>query len=201
MQFEAAPNPERGIYRRWSLPSPPIEQRPFSQYEALLTDRAREGRAEFQQQRTQVQGCAIGMPLAMLTPTPIEFIRGDATINIRLAGHGVERVVHINDGAGVEPQPGRSALGHSTGYWDHDVLVIETRHVDWPYFDVSGTPLSDQVEFIERFSVSADDNRLTYKLTTIDRVMFRGPMTSEFHWDWIPEATINQFECGAGQEK
>jgi hypothetical protein len=139
------------------------------------------------------------MPLAMLSPTPIELVRGANTITIRLPAQGVERVIHMEDGREAAPPSASSPLGRSTGYWDHDVLVIETAHLDSPFFDVSGTPLSDQVQFIERLAVSADDAHLTYKLTTIDRVMFRGPITSERRWDWIPGATAESRACTPSQ--
>jgi hypothetical protein len=201
IRFEPAPDSGSGIYRVWSSPSTHVAQRPFSDYEALLTDRARQFRATYDRRDLPEQDCATGMPLAMLSPTAIEFIRGEGTITMRLMAHGVDRVIHMDDGSEGVPPPGRSAFGHSTGFWDHDVLVIETHQVDWPLFDRSGTPLSDQVEFIERFSVSADGSRLIYKLTTIDRVMFRGPLTSESHWDWLPAANIEPSACAPDQEK
>ena len=70
-------------------------------------------------------------------------------------------------------------LGYSIGNWNHYALIIETTHVAWPYFDVSGTPLSDQVEFLERLTMNADQSRLNYRLTTIDGVTFRGSVVSE----------------------
>jgi hypothetical protein len=135
------------------------------------------------------------MPLAMLDQTPIEFVRGAASITLKLPAHNTERIIHMENGRPLEPPSTSSPLGYSIGYWDHDVLVVETTNLNWPFLDTSGTPLSNEVQFIERFAVTADGSHLTYKLTTIDRVMFKGPITSDRRWAWTPGAVSEPHVC------
>ena len=85
----------------------------------------------------------------------------------------------MDDGEGMSQPPTPSPLGYSIGNWNHYALIIETTHVAWPYFDVSETPLSDQVEFLECLTMNADQSPLNCRLTTIDGVTFRGSVVSE----------------------
>ena len=81
------------------------------------------------------------------------------------------------------------------GRWDEGTLVVETTHVDWPYFDRDGTPQSDQVEFVERFTMNDDASRLDYTLTARDRVMFTEPVVVTNTFDWRPGLELEASEC------
>jgi hypothetical protein len=63
-----------------------------------------------------------------------------------------------------------SRLGYSIGEWeDESTLVVYTARINWPYFDGDGTRQSEQVEAVERFSLSDDGRELTYHLTSRTR--------------------------------
>lgn len=125
----------------------------------------------------------------MLAATPITFLQEGDRILLRLEALGVDRIIYLDpQGDGIDQAPTSSALGHSVGYWDHGVLMVGTKHVSWPYYDSEGTPVSDQAEFIERFTLKEAESRLYYQLTVIDRGTFRGPVVVDKHWEWMPGA-------------
>ncbi len=187
----------RGIFRVWSSPSAAPGGQSFSDYEPLLRDEAREARAAYDQSDAPQLECRTSMPLAMYGATRLEFIQDGERIALRIQELSVERTIHIDpDGLDTAQPTSSSPLGHSIGYWDHGRLMVGTTHVDWPYFDGGGTPLSDGAEFIERFTFSEAENRLYYRLTTIDRGTFTGPVVLDRHWDWIPAgARMEPTEC------
>lgn len=88
-----------------------------------------------------------------------------------------------------------SILGHSVGHWEEDTLVVETTRVDWPYFDQSGVPLSENAAITERFTPSADGNRLHYDITITDPAVFTEPVTLTKYWIWRPDEVIQVFDC------
>lgn len=191
---------EQGIYRMWSVPSASAAGPSFSDFKRILTEDARAETAAYGQSTINAQrSCDTGMPSVMFGATPIAFSRDDDRIMLRLLDYGIERTVYMDpEGDGVEEQRSTpSALGHSVGYWDHGVLMIGTTSVDWRYFDSDGTPVSDQAEFIERFTHREEENRLYYRLTVIDRETFTGPVVVDRFWEWELGVQIEHepFDC------
>ena len=66
-------------------------------------------------------------------------------------------------------------LDYSVGHWDGDTLVVETTNIDWPYFDDVGTPMSSALRTVERYTLSADAQRLNMEMTVTDPVNFTEP--------------------------
>ena len=87
-----------------------------------------------------------------------------------------------------------SNLGYSVGYWEDNTLVVETSHIDWPFFDRLGTSQTKAIEILERFTLSEDERRLDYRVTILDPETFTGPATIEAHWLALGE-TIEPDEC------
>ena len=88
----------------------------------------------------------------------------------------------------------------TVGRWEGDTLVVETTHIDWPYFDPYGTPQSDQMSYVETFRVADDDSRLDYTLVATGPVMFREPVRLERSWLWQPGLEMYEFDCVAEWE-
>ena len=86
-------------------------------------------------------------------------------------------------------------LGYSTGSWDGDDLMVETRSVDWYHFNSNGIPQSSQARFEERFSLSDDGANLDYTITVTDPETFTAPVTMSKQWVWRPGETVKPYEC------
>lgn len=189
----------QSIFRVWGGRSrdnaPPHP--PLSTYDGFLTEQGRELAADWVRSRDDPElQCQQGMPTTMFDPVPVEFIDEGERILIRIQEYDVERVIHMNaeaESAAPEPSP----LGHSLGRWEDDTLVVTTTHVDWPHFDPYGTPQSDQTQYVERFSYSAEDEDLNYTFTATDPVMFTQPITFERSRPWTPGVELVPFNCAA----
>ena len=105
----------------------------------------------------------------------------------------VVRYIHMNNAADPQQQAA-SRLGYSVGRWDANTLAVETTRINWPYFDGLGTPQSAAVKISERFTLSADQHRLDYRITIDDPQTLARPGTVETYWLALDE-TIEPFEC------
>ena len=128
----------------------------------------------------------------MDTAHPMEITRAGGDILIRLEEQDVDRRINMDaDATSVTPGP----YGYSVGRWDDDTLVITTTNIDWPFFDDIGTPQSEDVETVERFTLRADECRLDYTLTVTDPRTFSAPFTLDGHWNWVPGEIIKPYNC------
>jgi hypothetical protein len=135
-----------------------------------------------------------GMPLIMEQPYPMQFTdRGD-TILLQLEEYDTNRVIHMNQSrmpTGTLP----SLLGYSRGHWDGTTLVVSTAQIDWPWLSQRGIPLSSEVQVIERFTPTEDGSRLDYTMHIFDPVMFTKPLDLAKHWVYLPELSVETYNC------
>ena len=184
-----------GIFRVWSW-------RADTRTTASLTEEALLARESWDQLRddTALRCIQQGMPGLMFSPFPIEFVdRGDEIV-LNVEEWDAVRPIHMNDRDDPGDQPATS-LGYSTGRWEGRTLVVETTRVSWPYFDDIGTPQSEAVEIIERFTLSADQQRLDYAVRVTDPATFTAPAEiSGGQYDWTPGEEIKPFNCTLSDE-
>jgi len=122
-------------------------------------------------------------------------VRNDGdSIHLELSEYNMERVIYMTDD---RPEPTPSSVGYSVGHCEGDALVVETSHIDSPYFDPYGTPQSDQMSYVETFRVADDDSQLNYTFVATDPVMFTEPVRLTRAWAWQPGRVITDFDCVA----
>jgi hypothetical protein len=135
-----------------------------------------------------------GMPAVMDVTFPIEFSRQGDDIVLRLEQWDTVRVIHMGGQlADAEARPA-TREGYSVGRWEGDTLVVETTNIDWMYFDDRGTPLSDAVQVVERFTLMGEDS-LHWRATTTDPETFTEPVVQEQTFTWVPGERIRPYEC------
>lgn len=184
-----------GIFRVWSW-------RADTRTTASLTEEALLARESWDQLRddTALRCISQGMPGLMFSPFPIEFVdRGDEIV-LKVEEWDAVRPIHMGDRADPRDQPA-TPLGYSTGRWEGQTLVVETTRVSWPYFDDIGTPQSEAVEIVERFTLSADEQRLDYAVRVTDPTTFT--TTAEIsggQYGWTPGEAIKPFNCTLSDE-
>jgi hypothetical protein len=186
--LHAASGENRGIFRVWSVTDrTATEAYPF-------TDAAVAARAQWDPAEEPVHRCEQpGMPVTMKPITPIEFVDEGERILLRSRYFDTVRTIHVGqsrDVSGVSP----SHLGYSVGRWDGGTLVVETTRINYPRFDTSGTPQSDQVRIRETFAVSEDQSRLDYHMTLTDPATFTGPAEFARYYLALAES-LDKFEC------
>lgn len=183
----------RGIFRGWSRPIQ--NETTYRRDIPPLTEDAAAALAAADPLLETSQVCVPkGMPMAMFTPEPFEFLDNGDTITVRGNEFGIVRTIHLSDAGDPSDQP-YSHLGYSVGRWEGNTLVIETSRINWPFFDPFGTPQTDAVEVVERFTLSDDQRRLDWQSTITDPGTFVGEaaVVTGF-WVALGE-TPQQFKC------
>ncbi len=181
----------RGLFRVWTVASRVRTQG------LPLNEAARSAKAAWDPILDNPQrGCRpLGMPGAMMSPHPIEFLQDADDIILRLEEWDAIRTIHtaVDDSTGShDPTP----MGHSVGRWEDDTLVVTTTHIDYPYLDEHGTPQTDAVEVVERFTLSADERSLNWAATVSDPGTLTEPVVAfTTRWEWVPGEELQPYDC------
>ena len=162
---EAPPVRAAGLSGIWEVPFTQPIIRSFSEPVAWpLTPRGVEARDSYvdQTMNPQLQCIPRTAPWLMIFTGVHEIEIGDPLVSIRTEYNTVERTVHMDlashEGAPVSHQ------GHSIGWWEGEVLVVDTtRFEDNPSGNARGVRSGPQKHLVERFELSPDRTKLTYR--------------------------------------
>lgn len=189
-----APATEQGIFRVWSTHFTGPSRQLFES-DLPLTASAAAVRAGFDPVSEElISDCTPkGVPWIMGQPYPVAFVDQGDIILFQIEEYDLVRTIYMDPEAVLDDIP--TELGQSRGQWVGDELHVTTRHINWPFFDSSGTPQSEAVELVERFSLSPDGSQLIYRLTTTDPATFTRPVELDKAWMWRPGEVIKPFEC------
>ncbi|MBH97840.1 MAG: hypothetical protein CMM56_05240 [Rhodospirillaceae bacterium] len=193
--------PELGIFRIWSTPDniPMLMPRNIgktTEGRANLTSDALQAQDSYVRDRDNpLQNCTPkGMPLIMEAPYPFEMYRDGSNIIWHNEEYDTRRTIHIDTSDPGEVEP--SILGYSVGVWEDEYnLIVTTTHISWGHLDGQGIPLSLSAEVVEKFSVSAQGDRLDYEITIVDPVNLVEPVSFSKHWVWYPDAEVGEYNC------
>lgn len=180
-----------GLFRVWSLDNlgtySPAVQSMSDQFAAAM-------RAE-PAEAPELDPCLpMGMPPAMISPLPVEFVDHGDTIELRLTGFGNVRSIELSPVDDPESVP-LSDLGYSTGSWSGQTLEVRTTRIGWPYLDDEGKPQSEAVEIQEQFALLDEGDRLRYTKTIIDPETLTQPVTVSWDWIDIGEESLGSVQC------
>jgi hypothetical protein len=192
---QLARNDADGIFRVWSTVLGDPASFPMFKGDYPLTAAATQVRSDWNPTSDALLSCwRKGMPLLMITPIPIEFTRKGNDIVIRFGEDDAERLIHMNTADQGSPEVS-SLLGYSSGRWEGDTLVVETVNIDAPNFDDRGTPQGQDISLVERFTLSADKERLDYRISVTDAETFTKPFDLTRYWVWRPEIAVQEWDC------
>ena len=160
-----------GIFRVWTNQGWIARYREWGQSVLPLTATARAAQEGWVQLEDDLALRCIkaGMPEAQLNPFPIEFLEQGDDIVMRIEEWENVRTIHMSGNSDGQPS---SPLGYSVGHWEDNTLVIETDKINAPFFDDRGTPQTDAVTIVERFTLSEDETRLDWLATLTDEATF-----------------------------
>ena len=151
-------------------------------------DMTPEGMAKFEQNREAVSrgdstvdtvlACRpVGIPRLAMFGTFEIFQRHDA-VGIIGEWSGPARVAYFTDRHRENLYP--TFMGDPIARWDGNTLVIDTVNIDEQTFlDSSGFPHSDQLHFVERWTLSEDGNTITSEWTIEDPKIFNLPFRKQ----------------------
>jgi hypothetical protein len=184
----------KGIFRVWSIPAADRDAIQAQWEVQPFTESAIAARADWDMLDNFAIRCEPeGMPRIMINPHPFEFVDRGSEIMLRTEFYDIERTIHMDQRSRPEDVPA-SRLGYSMGAWENGDLVVRTSHIDWPYFDNIGTPQSEALEIVERFSLSENQSRLDFEITMTDPATFTRPAVVEGYWLALGE-TILRYDC------
>jgi hypothetical protein len=86
-------------------------------------------------------------------------------------------------------------MGHSTGRWEKDTLVVDTVGLnDKTWLTVLGYPHTEQLRIVERFR-RVDRARMTHEVTFEDPGAFAKPFTVRAEWLFAPKDEVSEYMC------
>jgi hypothetical protein len=192
-----APVPAAGLAGNW-LPGPePV----YLEFVAAptrwsLTPKALAALGSVDPQNNPGKDCiALQAPFQMTWPD-LKSIEVDARKVVLRAplNVDVERIVHLDvathDGAPVTND------GHSIGRFEDGALVVDTRNFsDHPIGNRDGVPSGAQKHLVERFELSPDRTRLTYRFTLEDPEYLAAPFEGSAVWMHRPDLPYSAEKC------
>jgi hypothetical protein len=178
-----------GIFQVWSIPRSGGRTSTLPFRQSAIAARANWDMVDNPMTRCEQPG----MPRIMANPHPFEFI--DTGDHIVFLGEEFDMVRTLYlDAATSAGAAIPSNMGYSVAHWEDGTLVIHTSKINWPYFDGIGTPQSDAVEVVEHYTLSEDQRRLDYVITTTDPSILTGPAIYEGYWLALGEK-VEPFDC------
>ena len=168
-----------------------------------MTAAAEASRADWDPLENYVMRCEQKtLPGSMLTPNPYEFVDNGDTITVRGYEGDVVRTVHLADAtdpaARLEDPAAQpyTDQGYSLGRWeDERTLEIRTSRINAGYLGFTGIPLTNEIEVVERYTLSEDQTRLDFHIAYTDPQTFSEPATAEYYWLALGES-FGQYDCG-----
>jgi hypothetical protein len=117
-----------------------------------------------------------GMPGIMGQPYPMEFLLTPGLVTIVIEAYSQVRHIYT-DGRPLPDDPDPKFFGTSIGRWDGGTLVAETVGFSPATEIVAGTPHSDKMKIVERFTL-ADPDTMTIETTVTDPDALTAPYTT-----------------------
>ena len=117
------------------------------------------------------------------------------TVFLRSEYYDTERVVYM-DGR-EHPQNGERELhGHSIGWWEDDVLVVDTTNfADHRSPLQDGVPSGAQRHVVERYDLSDDGASLMIDILVEDPEYLAEPLRGTVEWKYTPDAELVRYDC------
>lgn len=161
-----------------------------------LTDKGLTAAAVFTNDDNPMLQCIPGIPPGnMGGPYLHRMTMDEEVVTIFLEYNGVTRTV-FTDG---RPHPDDfvpTNQGHSIGWWEDDVLVVDTVGMKAHRWGSGrGIPSSEQRHVVERFQLSDDGTHVKIDYTVEDPEYLTEPVTGTVNWRHAPHLDILSYEC------
>lgn len=194
---EAPPIRAASLAGTWEVPFTQPLVRTFSDPSSWpLTTKGAEARESYvdETMNPQIQCIPRTAPWLMIFTGVHEIEIGDTLVSIRTEYNTVERTIHMDlathEGAQVTHQ------GHSIGWWEDQVLVVDTTHfADHRSGNARGVQSGSQKHLVERFELTPDRTRMTYRFELEDPEHLAAPVTGELQSVYRPDLEFEPIAC------
>ena len=161
-----------------------------------LTEAGAAAQAVYTEDDNPVSDC-IPYPLPTIVAAPYlnEILIHEDRITIRSEFFGVVRTIYM-DGREHPDGGERTNQGHSIGWWEDGVLVVDTNHYeDYRAGNRAGIPSGPLKHSVERYELSDDGTQLFINYTIEDPDYMVDPMRGSMVWDYAPGRELIPIEC------
>lgn len=161
-----------------------------------LTQKGLAAAAVFTNDDNPMLQCIPGIPPGNLGgPYLHRMTIGDDIVTIYLEYNGVTRTVYM-DGRGHPEDLVPANQGHSIGWWEGDVLVVDTvGFAAHRWGSGRGIPSSERRHVVERYVRSDDGTHVTIDYVVEDPEYLTEPVTGTVNWRHAPHLEILSYEC------
>jgi len=135
-----------------------------------------------------------GVPRSTGLPYPLRLMQSPGLIVMLLEGNvHTYRMILMDKEHPKDPNP--TWMGHSTGKWEGDTLVVDTVGFNnGTWLDPGGHVHTDKMHVIERFTRIAE-NRLRYEFTIDDPGAYTKPWGWSYALELHPDWEIIEYVC------
>lgn len=135
-----------------------------------------------------------GVPLAFSMVNAVQFLQAEDEVTIIYQRGQTVRHIYLNEAH--PPDPPTTWFGHSVGHYEgSDTLVIDTVAQDpRALIDRFGTPKSDVMRVVERYTISADGERLDVEFNVEDPKTFTTAWSARIPYARVPPRSGDALE-------
>ena len=135
-----------------------------------------------------------GVPKIGAAPAPWKIVQTPDLIVVVHEAFSLWRQIFL-DGRRLAEEVNPTWLGYSTGTWDGDTLVVDTRGFNGkPWLDQLGKPSTEQLHVIERFT-RKDIGHMEIVITIDDPGAYTEPWTVTQETHLLPDTELLEFIC------
>jgi hypothetical protein len=163
-------------------------------YQPWALSKKRENQEHWLERDPEIKCYLPGVPRANYMPLPFQIIQNESDIFIAYEFAGATRNIFLKDPG---PPPADSWMGQSVGHWEGSTLVVRVTGLnDSTWFDRSGDFHSDELEVLERYTLTSPET-MRYEATITDPKVFTRPWTISMtlYRRVGDDAQLLQFKC------
>jgi len=135
-----------------------------------------------------------GVPRLGGAPAPWKVVQTDDLVVVIYEAFNLWRQIFI-DGRRLAPDVQPTWLGYSTGHWDGDTLVVDTRGFNGrAWLDQVGKPSTEQLHVVERYT-RKDYGHMQIEITIDDPGAYTKPWTITEQVHVLPDTELLEFIC------
>src|SRR5215469_14248601 len=135
-----------------------------------------------------------GVPKIDTAPAPWKVVQTPNLIVVVYEAFNLWRQIFL-DGRDFAPDLNPTWMGYSTGKWDGDTLLVESRGFNGKaWLDQLGRPSTDALHVTERFR-RKDFGHLDIQVTIDDAKAYTKPWTVTYNATLLPEGELMEFIC------
>lgn len=161
-----------------------------------LTARGRTVQANYNEADNPTSDCiAFPLPTIVAAPYLIQIEIQTDIIFIRSEIFNTDRSIYM-DGRGHPESGMRTNQGHSIGWWEDDILVVDTRlFADNLAGNRDGIASGSQKHVIERYELVDEGRQVEVNFSVEDPEYLVDPMVGGIVWDFAPDREFTPFNC------